>query len=96
MKLLQYISQNFTKKYVVVPIDNASNNIAIICKLFYVNRLLKEVGIQGNTAPTYHASLESKDEIINTNAELCHRYGLKLSEDQETLPIMYWTPKIHY
>jgi len=84
------------KKYVVVPIDKASNNIAIICKQFYVNRLLKEVGIPGDTVPTYQISLENKEEIISTNAELCHRYGLNLSEDQQILPIMYWTPKMHY
>ena len=27
---------------------------------------------------------------------LCERYGLTLEEGQKTLPIMYWTPKMHY
>ena len=33
-------------RFVVVPIDKASNNVAIICKRFYIQKLLTEVGIQ--------------------------------------------------
>ena len=34
--------------FVLVPIDKASNNIAIICKRFYIERLLSEVGLSEN------------------------------------------------
>ena len=33
---------------------------------------------------------------MNEDIILCERYGLKLEERQKTLPIMYWTPKMHY
>ena len=39
----RYLAE-FHKKYVVVPIDKAANNISIICKRFYVFKLLKEIG----------------------------------------------------
>ena len=35
-------------KFVVVPIDKASNNVAIICKRYYIQKLLNEVGVPGN------------------------------------------------
>ena len=93
--VISYLSE-FHNKFVIVPIDKASNNIAIICKQFYVMRLLKEVGVLGNPGLTYQLSNANKVDIINNNMELCARYGLTLKEDEKTLPIMYWTPKMHY
>ena len=93
--VISYLAE-FHKKYVLVPIDKASNNIAIICKQFYVKRLLKEVGALGNPNPTYQLSNANKLDIINNNMVLCERYGLELKEQQKSLPIMYWTPKMHY
>ena len=86
----------FHKKYVVVPIDKAANNIAIICKRFYVCRLLKEIGALETESKTYEISSKCREEIVSTNQELCEQYGLILTEKQKTLPIMYWTPKMHY
>ena len=39
-------------KFVVVPIDKASNNVALICKRFYIQKLLDEVGVPGDMSPT--------------------------------------------
>ena len=35
-------------KFVIAPNDKATNNVAIICKRFYVQKLLNEVGIPGS------------------------------------------------
>ena len=91
----RYLAE-FHKKYVVVPIDKAANNIAIICKRFYVFKLLKEIGALETESKTYHISNKDRDEIVSTNQGLCEQYGLQLTEKQKTLPIMYWTPKMHY
>ena len=40
------------KNFVIVPIDKASNNIAIICKIFYISKILDELGIPNNTSDT--------------------------------------------
>ena len=37
--------ENFHKDFVVVPIDKATENIALICKLFYVSVMAKALGL---------------------------------------------------
>jgi len=32
-------------KYVFVPTDKADNNIAVMCKVFYITQSMKELGI---------------------------------------------------
>ena len=83
-------------KFVVVPIDKAANNVAIICKRFYIQKLLDEVGVPGNASPTYKLSEEDPDHVIHNNALLCEKFGISLEERLKTLPFMYWMPKMHY
>ena len=41
-------------QFVVVPIDKASNNIAFVCKRFYAQVLVSELGLDNkNSCPTY-------------------------------------------
>jgi hypothetical protein len=84
------------KKFVVVPIDKASNNVALICKRFYIQKLLNEVGVPGDSSPTYKLSDMNPDDVINNNAFLCDKFGLTLEDRFQTLPFMYWIPKMHY
>ena len=95
LKVIQYL-KDLHSRFVIVPIDKAANNVSIICKRFYVMRLLKEVGAIGKSDPTYEISNINPVELINDDVMLCERYGLKMEEGQKTLPIMYWTPKMHY
>ena len=37
-------------KYVSVPVDKASNNIVFVCKSYYFECLIKELGINSNTS----------------------------------------------
>ena len=39
---------NLHNDFALVPTDKASNNIAIICKKFYIEMLLREVGYLDN------------------------------------------------
>jgi hypothetical protein len=59
-------------KYVIVPADKASNNIVFVCKSYYFECLIKELGINNNTSSNtiYKPTSFHKDEIlatINTN-----------------------------
>ena len=83
-------------KFVIVPIDKASNNVSIICKRFYIQKLLSEVGIPGDSSPTYKLSDNDASNIIETNALLCEKFGITLEDRLNTLPFMYWLPKMHY
>lgn len=45
---------NVYDKYVFVPTDNALNNIVFACKLYFYERLVKELGINEHLGnPTY-------------------------------------------
>ena len=83
------------KKFVLVPIDKAANNIAVICKKHYVEVILKEIGLSGNPTDTYKESPKDKEEIIFENLQYLDRLKLKSEEKDKELPVMYWTPKMH-
>ena len=53
-------------KYVIVPADKASNNIVFVCKSYYYECLIKELGINNNTSgnTTYKPTSFDKDEIL--------------------------------
>ena len=59
-------------KYVFVPADKAPNNIIIICKRYYIETRIKELGLDncststGNSTYTLHVKILSED-IVNTH-----------------------------
>ena len=88
--------RNLHEKFVIVPIDKASNNVAIICKKFYIDKLLQEVGISGSKSDTYLVCKEKISQIVFDNTQYCKKMGLTINDTNKTLPIMYWMPKMHY
>ena len=83
------------KRFVLVPTDKASNNIAIICKRYYDKGILNEIGVFGNGNNTYCKANNCCVEIIDENTEYTKRLSFKITDKEKTLPIMYWIPKIH-
>ena len=48
------------EKFVVVPADEASNNIVFVCKTRYINYLMEELGMNTLTGnPTYNLTAMS-------------------------------------
>ncbi len=92
--VIQYLEE-LHLKYVLVPIDKAANNVAIICKKHYIDVILKEVGSATSDNNTYSPSHKSMDEIIFDNIQYSKKLGLKVDEKDSDLPVMYWTPKMH-
>ena len=82
-------------KFVFVPIDKASNNIAIVCKKFYILKLMKELGISDSPSNTYKISSSKSENIVNLNIQLCKSYDLEVTDKHKTLHIMCWIPKLH-
>ena len=91
---MQYLEE-LHRNFVIVPIDKAPNNIGFFCKTFYVKRLLAEVGILGPPSDTYKVSDKDPKDVITNNIAVCERFGLKVSDRDHKLPIMYWMPKLH-
>ena len=58
-------------KYVFVPPDKAPNNIIIICKRYYIETLIKELGLDNSSTATgnstYTPCQMSSEDIVNTH-----------------------------
>ena len=60
--IVDYLNQ-IHSKFVLVPIDKAANDIAIICKRFYIEKLLLEIGLLNTPSETYKLSSRNVDEV---------------------------------
>ena len=92
--VIEYL-QNLHSKFVLVPIDKAANNVSIICKRFYVEVILKEIGILDGGNNTYLTSDLSKEHILHVNVEYAKHLKMDVTNKELDLPAMYWIPKKH-
>ena len=95
IEYLTYIHDRF----VIVPVDKASNNFAIVCRTFYIKVLMKELGIndkgiiQGNKV--YKFVPTSQRQFFNRQSIAIRSLGNELEEDNKYVPLLYWTSKQH-
>ena len=87
-------------KFVFVPVDKASNNIAIVCKRLYASVIYKELNFSNiksiNFTGTYEfISNKSPASIIFEHEDYQNGINIEVDEEMKKLPTMYWTPKIH-
>ena len=85
-------------RFVIVPVDKASNNFAVICRKFYIEVLMKELGfcdgeIVGNDV--YKLSPISDVKFFAEQTEANLRNMNTLEEENEHIPLLYWTSKQH-
>ena len=88
------------KKFVVAPIDKANGNVSFICKRFYIDVLIKELGINNinneNDITTYKEHNTSDLQIINKHSNVLHKkFNLSVNQENKILPTIYWIPKLH-
>ena len=81
----------------LAPADKAANNIIVICKTYYIETLIKELGINSldQINSTYVPSTDSYKKILKSHSDFVKSMELKLSEEDQDLPYLYWTPKLH-
>ena len=79
------------------PIDKAANNITFICKKYYVQVFLKELGLLNTTSNTYQQVNDTLHNILQRqNNNLDSVFGFKNSNELfNCLPCMYSLPKMH-
>ena len=92
--VIEYLHE-LHEKYVLVPIDKATNNITIICKKHYVTVILKDTGILDAGNEAYEKINKNQEEIIQDNLEYNTRLKLSNVSKDKSLPIVYWIPKLH-
>ena len=85
-KCLEELQENF----VLVPVDKAAKNIAVICKQFYMKVLLDEMDT--NTG-TYIKKQEDYSCLSTIHQDFLR--SLNLPPLCDKLPYTYWTPKFH-
>ena len=83
--------------YVLVPADKAANNVIIVCKKYYIDTLVKELGINNvNISNATHIPTDDSFEtIVKSHNQFITSVGLETSEEDQNLPYLYWTPKFH-
>ena len=76
-------------KYVFVPADKAPNNVIIICKQYYIETLIKELGLDNCSTPTgkstYTSCQMSSEDIVNTHDTFMKSLGIELPNDDKNL-----------
>ena len=77
------------EKYVFVPVDKASNNVAVIWKKYYIDVQLKELSKSSTFIPT-----QSTEQILTTQHSH-YTEKLEVPSKDNILPTMYWVPKLH-
>ena len=88
------------EKFVITPTDKAGNNFSIVCKKFYILSLLKELGISSDSdkkkqSQTYKKLKVSDLDIVKRHVNYMSRHDIKVTDDQKSLPFLYWIPKMH-
>ena len=88
------------EKFVFVPIDKASNNIAIVCKRLYALVIYNELDFanifSSNFCGTYQfIPNKTPSSIIEKHLDYQIGRNIEVDEEMEKLPTMYWSPKIH-
>ena len=75
----------------------ASNNIVFVCKSYYFECLIKELGINNNTSgnTTYKPTSFDKDEILANHRSCMISLNIPSGKESEDLPYLYWIPKLH-
>ena len=81
-------------KYFIVPADKASNNIVFLCKSYYFECLIKELGINSSNT-TYKPTSFDKDEILANHRSFMTSLNIPSDKESEDLLYLYWIPKLH-
>ena len=68
-----------------------------MCKKYYIDTLVKELGINkvNINNPTYIPIDDSFEITVKSHNQFITSVGLEMSEEDQSMPYLYWTPKLH-
>ena len=93
-----YLEQ-LQKDFVLVPTDKAGNNIAVVCKKFYIEKSMEELKIfqdsnkNASSANTYVPIDHDIKHHITRHIKYLKNQGIE--NIPEEFPFLYWIPKMH-
>ena len=85
----------------IVPIDQATNNVAFICKHFYALTIIIKLYLDYNLSNqddngTYTLiNNKTKDQIIKQDKLYLSKHKINLANNMQDLRVMHWIPKMH-
>lgn len=96
----KHLLSELQKKYVFVPTDKASNNISIVCKKFYIQKAMEELGILMESIPeqkdgSTYVLVDKDQETIIKQHKRYMKSNFAKEEIPEKFPFLYWIPKMH-
>ena len=77
--------------YVLAPADKAANNVIIVCKKYYIDTLVKELGINNVNIsnPTYIPIDDSFETIVKSHNQFITSVGLEMSEEDQNPRVLH-------
>ena len=83
--------------FVITVVDKASQNLAFICKKFYISQICKEIGLNENIhlSKTYEQHNICVDEIISNFSTNCLDFQTEIPDICKNLPFIQIIPKFH-
>ena len=82
--------RNLHEEFVLVPTDKAANNVAVVCKKFYLDRIRKEL-----SSTTFRPVNTPAETILKEHEQFMSSHGIEMDENNFKLPYIYITPKQH-
>ena len=78
-----------------IAVEN--KNIVFVCKSYYYECLIKELGINNNISgnTTYKPTSFDKDEILANHRSFMTSLNIPSDKESEDLPYLYWIPILH-
>ena len=69
----------------------------IVCKKYYIDIPVKDLEISNVNInnPTYILTDDSFETILKSHNQFITSVGLEMSEEDQNLPYLHWTPKLH-
>ena len=78
-------------------IDKAANSLTFICRKYYAQVLLKELGLLNTTSNTYQQVNYTLHNVLQQQNNTLDSVFVLINNDEEIncLPCIYWLPKRH-
>ena len=84
------------ENFVIVPADKSSNNYTFVCKRYYVDILIEELGLHllpGH--PTCNLTDFSTSEVLDNHKSVLISFGIQTTDEELDFPYIYWIPKMY-
>lgn len=89
MRVLRWLQRYL----VLIPVDKAANNVALICKSLYCDALRAELN---SDSGAYATEDRADEEVVASHKRyLGPKHLYKATKGCDSLPYLYWLPKFH-